>query len=34
MDNTEGTIVSIVTYTNNRLTYYAKKVCINLTKDH
>ena len=31
MDNREGTIVSIITYTNNRFTCYAKKVCINLT---
>ena len=31
MDNREGTIVSIITYTNNSLTCYAKKVCINLT---
>ena len=31
MDNREGTIVSIITYTNNKFTCYAKKVCINLT---
>ena len=34
MDNREGTIVSIITYTNNRFTCYAmncKSVCINLT---
>ena len=31
MDNREGTIASIITYTNNRFTCYAKKVCINLT---
>ena len=31
MDNREGTIVSIITYTNNRFTCYDKKVCINLT---
>ena len=31
MDNREGTIVSIITYTNNRFTCYAKKVGINLT---
>ena len=31
MDNREDTIVSIITYTNKRLTCYAKKVCINLT---
>ena len=31
MDNREGTIVSIITYTNNRFTCYAKKVCMNLT---
>ena len=31
MDNREGTIVSIITYTNNRFTCYVKKVCINLT---
>ena len=31
MDNREGTIVSIITYTNNRFTSYAKKVCIDLT---
>ena len=31
MDNREGTIVSIITYTNNTFTCYAKKVCINLT---
>ena len=31
MDNREGTIVSIITYTNNRFTCYAKKVCIHLT---
>ena len=31
MDNREGTIVSIITYTNNRFACYAKKVCINLT---
>ena len=30
MDKREGTIVSIITYTNNRFTCYAKKVCINL----
>ena len=30
MDNREGTIVSIITYTNNRFTCYAKKVCIHL----
>ena len=28
MENRENTIVSIITYTNNR---FAKKVCINLT---
>ena len=27
----DGTIVSIITYTKIRLTYYAKKVCINIT---
>ena len=31
MDNREGTIVSIITNTNNRFTCHAKKVCINLT---
>ena len=31
MDNREDTIVSIITYTNNRFTCYAKKVCINST---
>ena len=31
MDNIEGTLLSIITYTNNSLTCYAKKVCINLT---
>ena len=31
MDNREGTIVSIITYTNNIFTGYAKKVCISLT---
>ena len=31
MDNREGTIVSIITYTNNIFTCYAKNVCINLT---
>ena len=31
MDNREGTIVSIITNTNNRFTCYAKEVCINLT---
>ena len=31
MDNREGTIVKIITYTNNKMTCYAKKVCINLT---
>ena len=31
MDNREGTIVSIIAYTNNRFTCYVKKVCINLT---
>ena len=31
MDNREGTIVSIITYTNKRFTCNAKKVCINLT---
>ena len=31
MDNREVTIVSIITYTNNRFTCYAKKVCIKLT---
>ena len=31
MDNREGTIVSIITYKNNRLTCYAKKECIHLT---
>ena len=31
MDNREDTIVSIITYTNNRFTCYVKKVCINLT---
>ena len=31
MDNREGTIVSIITYKNNRFTCYAKKVCIHLT---
>ena len=30
MDNRKGTIVSIITYTNNKFTCYAKKVCINL----
>ena len=29
-NNREGTIVSIITYTNDRFTCYAKKVCINL----
>ena len=33
MDNREGTIVSILTYTNNRYTCYAEKVCINLTNN-
>ena len=28
MENRENTIISIITYTNNR---FAKKVCINLT---
>ena len=32
MDNREGTIVSIITYTNNRFTCYVKKVCIHLVK--
>ena len=31
MDNREGTIVSIITYKNNRFTCYANKVCIHLT---
>ena len=31
MDNGEGTIISIITYTNNRFTCSAKKVCIDLT---
>ena len=31
MDSSEGTIVSTITYTNDRFTFYAKKVCINLT---
>ena len=31
MDNREGTIVSIITYKNNRFTCYAEKVCIHLT---
>ena len=31
MDNREDTKVSIITYTNNRFTCHAKKVCINLT---
>ena len=31
MDNREGTIVSLITYTNNRYTCYAKKVGFNLT---
>ena len=31
MDNREGTIVNIITYTNDRFKCYAKKVCINLT---
>ena len=31
MDNREGTIVSIITYQNNRFTCYAKKACIHLT---
>ena len=30
-DNRENTIVSIITYTKNRFTCYAKKVCINLS---
>ena len=29
--NTEGTLFSIIAKTNDRLTCYAKKVCINLT---
>ena len=33
MDNREGTIVSIITNTNNRFTSYAKKVRINLTNN-
>ena len=31
MDNREDTIVSIITNTSNRITCYAKTVCINLT---
>ena len=31
MDNREGTIVSIITYTNNSFARYVKEVCINLT---
>ena len=31
MDNREDTILSIITYTDNRLTCNVKKVCINLT---
>ena len=31
MDNREGTIVSFITYTNNRFTCYSKTVYINLT---
>ena len=31
MDDREGTIVSIITYTNDRFTCNAKKVCINVT---
>ena len=31
MDNREGTIVSIISYKNNRFTCYAKKVRIHLT---
>ena len=33
MDNRKGTLVSIISYTNNRFTstWFAKKVCINLT---
>ena len=31
MDNREGTIVSIITYKNNRFACYVKKVCIHLT---
>ena len=31
MDNREGTIVSIISYKNNRFTCYAEKVCIHLT---
>ena len=31
MDNRECTIISIISYTNNRFTCYVKKVCINLT---
>ena len=31
MDNRDGTIVSIINYTNNRFTCYAQKICINLT---
>ena len=31
MDNGEGTIISIITYKNNRFTCYAKKVSIHLT---
>ena len=31
MDNKEGTIVSIITYTNNRFACYVNKVCTNLT---
>ena len=31
MDNREGTIVNIITYTNNIFRCYAKKVCFNLT---
>ena len=31
MDYREGTIVSIITYTNNRFTCSAKKVRINIT---
>ena len=31
MDNREDSLVSIITNTNNKFTYYAKKVCINST---
>ena len=31
MEYREGTIVSVITYKNNRFTCYAKKVCIHLT---